>query len=189
VLKVILATASLAIFAPALAFAQSAKSGSESGSQAVANVGTLEEGGSAGGYYGAHGNNVDAVAPTIYSNNSCALSVAGSASFLGIGFGAGFNSVDKHCDDRATEIIMLTASQRMGSPVLAQWAVNLMCKDNAGTAPAGVCGTGVVAISGVVSKPVHQASYTSPQPVVTATPGRPVNARGEPCLDAACSEY
>jgi hypothetical protein len=159
---------------PVAAFAQvqqSSQSNGQSTSTAVVETGG-GDGGSGGGYEGAHGNNVDSVAPTIYSNNSCAMSYAGSASFLGVGFGAGFNKVDRHCDDRASEIIMLTAAQKFQNPALMQWAVNMMCKDNPDTAPAGMCGGSspvAVVASAAVRAVVPVQSPTKPDWCYTAS--------------------
>lgn len=86
-----------------------------------------------------------AIAPSIYSNNVCALSAAAAGGFLGGAFSLGFDRVDKGCDIRANvallghfaEIYRSAASQSVDpgfrqraehmAAIYAQWANNLLC--------------------------------------------------------------
>lgn len=138
-----------------------------------------------------------AIAPSIYSNNVCALSASAAGGFLGGAFALGFDRVDKGCDHRATaallghfsEIYSIAAAHAPDATtrqlaereavIYAQWANNYMCMqdpDLAAAAPPGanVCKT-VATQQGMQVVPSPVATYVAPapqitQPVVAAAP-------------------
>lgn len=126
-----------------------------------------------------------AIAPSIYSNNVCALSASAAGGFLGGAFALGFDRVDKGCDIRANaallghflEVYSATATHAV-DPVIrqaaeqaamgyAQWAANYICMANpdlAAAAPPGsnFCHT-VATQQGLEVVPAPVA-YTPPPP-------------------------
>lgn len=131
-----------------------------------------------------------AIAPSIYSNNVCALSASAAGGFLGGAFALGFDRVDHGCDLRAwvallghfAEINRVTANSA-ADPVVraraeqaaiayAQWANNYICMQNpdiAAAAPPGAhfCET-VATQQGmqVVPAPVPIAATPPPRPIL-----------------------
>jgi hypothetical protein len=135
-----------------------------------------------------------AIAPSIYSNNVCALSASAAGGFLGGAFALGFDRVDKGCDARAfasllghfAEINSIAATHAADPQVralaeraavaYAQWANNYLCMMNpemAASAPPGsnLCQT-VATQQGlqVVPAPVPVAMGPPPRPIVMADP-------------------
>lgn len=146
-----------------------------------------------------------AIAPSIYSNNVCALSASAAGGFLGGAFALGFDRVDEGCDRRAwasllghyAEIYSIAAAHApdaqtrvlalQEASVYAQWANNYICMQNpdlAAAAPpdAHFChtvatqqGMQVVPAPVYATKPPNYA--TTPQ---VYAPPRPVVAVADP---------
>lgn len=133
-----------------------------------------------------------AIAPSIYSNNVCALSASAAGGFLGGAFALGFDRVDKGCDRRAwasllghyAEIYSIAAAHAPDpatrqlalreASVYAQWANNYICMQNeelAAAAPPGsdFCHT-VATQQGLQVVPAPVATYMPPKQVAVATP-------------------
>lgn len=131
-----------------------------------------------------------AIAPSIYSNNVCALSASAAGGFLGGAFALGFDRVDKGCDRRAwasllghyAEIYSIAAAHapdpqiraiaEQQAAIYAQWANNYICMQNeelAAAAPPGAnfCRT-VATQSGMQVVPAPVAYQLPPKPVVIA---------------------
>lgn len=151
-----------------------------------------------------------AIAPSIYSNNVCALSASAAGGFFGGAFALGFDRVDKGCDRRAwasllghyAEIYSIAAAHAPDpatrqlalheASVYAQWANNYICMQNeelAAAAPPGseFCRT-VATQAGlqVVPAPVAYTVPSKPVAVVAnpptqiADPPRPLVAVADP---------
>lgn len=144
-----------------------------------------------------------AIAPSIYSNNVCALSASAAGGFLGGAFALGFDRVDKGCDIRANASLLghfaeiySIAAEHAADPqvrqlaaqqaaIYAMWASNYICMNNpdmAASAPPDAHFCHTVATQGglqVVPSPVAYTPPPRPQPVATTIP-RPIIAAADP---------
>lgn len=141
-----------------------------------------------------------AIAPSIYSNNVCALSASAAGGFLGGAFALGFDRIDKGCDLRATasllghfaEIYSIAATHAADPAIRARaehlavtyatWANNLLCMQNpelAAAAPpdSNMCRT-VATQAGLQVVPAPVATV-APAPAIVAAP-RPIVAAIDP---------
>ena len=141
-----------------------------------------------------------AIAPSLYSNNVCALSASAAGGFLGGAFALGFDRVDHGCDVRANasllghfaEINRVTATNsndpqiryraEQAAVAYAQWANNYICMANPDLAKAAPPGAGfcnqVATQQGmeVVPAPVPTAYVppVAPAATVVVPPPRPM---------------
>lgn len=215
------------------------RSGSYSGSSSIGSLGTGGSASANGGTGGAAGSIVNftyndpaapadptenlitsgtqriittgaAIAPSIYSNNVCALSASAAGGFLGGAFALGFDRVDKGCDRRAwasllghyAEIYSIAAAHApdmatrqlalQEAAIYAQWANNYMCMQNeelAAAAPpdahfchtvATQAGLQVVPAPVAYTMPPKQVAVVANPPATLADPPRPLVAVADP---------
>jgi hypothetical protein len=185
-MRTLLYTTALIVGTGAMAHAQSTSNSTTQGTaQAVAIVqGGSSTGTSDGGtqhVYERLNNNVDAVAPTIYSNTPCGNSVSGGLALGGVGVSLGASSEMRSCVDRQWFVLTMSAYDHTHDFRFMQWAVGMACTDEkmAKVAPAGFC-----------NQPVPVAA-ASPAPVVaTAAPAAPAPHHVKPdyCGTASASE-
>lgn len=137
-----------------------------------------------------------AIAPSIYSNNVCALSASAAGGFFGGAFALGFDRVDRGCDLRATasllghfaEIYSIAAAHAPDAQTrqlavqqavtYATWANNLLCMqdpDLAAAAPPGsnICRT-VATQQGMQVVPAPVAYTVPPKQMVVAAAPAPI---------------
>lgn len=138
-----------------------------------------------------------AVAPSLYTNNVCALQASAAGGFLGGAFSFGFDRIDHNCDTRANAALLghfaeinsieaehapdpqVRAAAANAANVYATWANNYICMQNPDLAAAAPPGSGIcvpktqTAIATVVPVP---ATVIRSDPVVAQKPSafRPV---------------
>jgi hypothetical protein len=128
-----------------------------------------------------------AIAPSMYNNNSCALSASAAAGFMGGAFALGFDRVDKGCDWRAfaallghfAEINSIAAAHapdpqtralaEQASITYSQWANNYLCMQNPDLAAAVPPGSNLCH-----TVATQQGMQVVPAPVSSAQPMQPV---------------
>lgn len=133
-----------------------------------------------------------AIAPSIYSNNVCALSASAAGGFMGGAFALGFDRIDKDCNIRANASLLghfaeiyAIAAEHSPDPavrqlaereaaIYAQWANNYLCMTNpdvAAAAPpdARFCKT-VATQAGLQVVPAPVATYVPPKQVAAIAP-------------------
>jgi hypothetical protein len=182
--RILLGGIVLLSLAPFAAQAQVSQSSDSNGQSTATSI--IEEGGGSGNGSGSsgqdygdkHGNNVDAVAPTMYSNDSCGQSAAAGASFLGIGISGGLTGEIQGCVKRQWFILTMTAAQKLSNPAFAQWGINIACSVSsiAASAPPGMCPTtgAPAAVTPVVATSVARPSEYPVSETNVATPSSPV---------------
>lgn len=135
-----------------------------------------------------------AIAPSLYSNNVCALQAGAAGGFLGGAFSFGFDRVDHGCDVRANAALLghfaeintieaehapdpqIRAAASQAAITYGQWANNYICMQNpdlAAAAPpgSGVCHsvatqTGMSVVPAPVAMPVQAVVVAPPTPVI-----------------------
>jgi hypothetical protein len=185
--SLLLASAFCLVVSP-MAFAQVQQSSQSNGQSTATSI--IEEGGSGGGsgsgdgqgYYDRHGNNVDAVAPTMYSNDTCGSAAAIGASMFGVGLSAGMTSEIKGCVQRQWFILTMTAAAKTGDNRFEQWAVGIACSTPAiaANAPPGMCPSATQPVATVSYVRPAPTTYAPPVATQVATPARPMAAAIKP---------
>jgi len=151
-------------------------------------------------YYNNHGNNVDAVAPTVYGGtNPCGDAATFGISAMGVGISGGVASEKQSCTDRSWFVLTMTAAQKFNDPRFEAWGINIACQDKhiASAAPPGMCpgqqpqtAPVVAPIAAITPSYPKTVAFTQPTPIVAPVSTKPdwcgTWSKGDGTLPAVC---